>query len=144
MTKPAVLFGGPSPEHDISILTGLQAARALVDSGQEIEAIYWSKSGEWFLVDSDLEATDFSDGVPSRSKSLRFEAEPGGGFFAKKRPLEISAVLNCCHGGPGEDGREVRPGRRGGRRGRGRHRRARLRPARPGRTRWRASARAIS
>ena len=104
MTKPAVLFGGPSPEHDISILTGLQAARALVDSGQEIEAIYWSKSGEWFLVDSDLEATDFSDGVPSRSKSLRFEAEPGGGFFAKKRPLEISAVLNCCHGGPGEDG----------------------------------------
>ena len=30
MSQPAVIFGGPSPEHDISVLTGLQAARALL------------------------------------------------------------------------------------------------------------------
>ncbi|MHB1548587.1 MAG: hypothetical protein ACYCX8_07605 [Acidimicrobiales bacterium] len=27
----AVIFGGPSPEHDVSVLTGLQAARELVE-----------------------------------------------------------------------------------------------------------------
>ena len=36
MSKPAVVFGGPSPEHDISILTGLQAARTLVDAGVDV------------------------------------------------------------------------------------------------------------
>lgn len=104
MTKPAVLFGGPSPEHDISILTGLQAARALANAGREVDCIYWSKSGHWHLVDADLEASDFADGVPGRSRALHFEAEPGGGFFLKKKPLDVSVVLNCCHGGPGEDG----------------------------------------
>ena len=29
MAEVAVIFGGPSPEHDVSVLTGLQAARGL-------------------------------------------------------------------------------------------------------------------
>ena len=104
MSKPVVLFGGPSPEHDISILTGLQAARALINDGVDLDAIYWSKTQEWFLVDPNSEASDFAQGVPAKAKPLKFVAEPGGGFLLKKKPLDISAVLNCCHGGPGEDG----------------------------------------
>ena len=100
MTKPAVVFGGPSDEHDISILTGLQVARALDD----VYAIYWSKSGEWHLVDNDLEAIDFAEGVPRKSKDLSFVVTPGQGFILKRRPLDVSAVLDACHGGPGEDG----------------------------------------
>ncbi len=100
MTKPAVVFGGPSDEHDISILTGLQVARALDD----VYAIYWSKSGEWYLVDNDLEAIDFAEGVPRKSKGLSFVVAPGRGFILKRKPLDISAVLDACHGGPGEDG----------------------------------------
>ena len=96
----AVVFGGPSDEHDISILTGLQVARA-VDG---IEAIYWSKSGDWHLVDSGLEAGDFVDGVPRRARELTFVGAPGQGFVAKKRPLSLEAVFIACHGGPGEDG----------------------------------------
>jgi len=46
VSRPAVLFGGPSPEHDVSVITGLMAARALGD----VECIYWSKSGELFSV----------------------------------------------------------------------------------------------
>lgn len=98
--KPAVVFGGPSDEHDISILTGLQVARALDD----VHSIYWSKSAEWHLVDNDLEAIDFADGVPRKSKDLSFVAAPGQGLILKKKPLDISAILNACHGGPGEDG----------------------------------------
>lgn len=104
MSMPAVVFGGPSPEHDISILTGLQAARTLVDAGVDVHALYWAKTGAWYSVDPTLEAVAFAEGVPARARELRFIAEPGAGFVAKKRPLDISVVVNCCHGAPGEDG----------------------------------------
>lgn len=100
MTKPAVLFGGPSPEHDISISTGLQAAHTLED----VLAIYWSKNGIFHLVEPTAEVTEFADGVPRKAKELAFDARPGAGFQLKKKPLDISVIVNCCHGGPGEDG----------------------------------------
>jgi D-alanine-D-alanine ligase len=105
--RPAVLFGGPSPEHDISILTGLQAARALVDSGRDVEAIYWSKAGDFHAVAPDLEAAAFLDGGQGGATPVQLTA--GAGFSAegrmgRRRQLEITAILNCCHGGPGEDG----------------------------------------
>ena len=98
MPDPAVLFGGPSPEHDVSILSGLQAARALGD----VVGLYWSKDGRFWEVDAGLEAGAFADGVPRRAGQLRLQA--GEGLLGRRRPLEISAVVNCCHGGPGEDG----------------------------------------
>lgn len=100
MPQTAVLFGGPSDEHDISILTGLQVARALGN----VEAIYWSKSGEWYLLPPDLEPSDFVDGVPPKSRDLSFSASPGSGFLLKRKPLGIDTVFIACHGGPGEDG----------------------------------------
>ena len=97
--KPGVIFGGPSPEHDISVLTGLQAARALGD----VIAIYWSKTGEFFEVDADLEGAAFASGVPPKARPARLAA--GEGILGRRdKRLEISALLNCCHGGPGEDG----------------------------------------
>lgn len=98
MPKPAVLFGGPSPEHDVSILTGLQAARALGDA----VGVYWAKDGRFWEVEPDLEAAAFAEGVPRRAGALRLQA--GEGLLGKRRPLELTAVVNGCHGGPGEDG----------------------------------------
>ena len=108
MTQPAVIFGGPSPEHDVSVIIGLQVARILRG-----HTIYWAKTGDWFLVDADLEASDFVE-TPRSATPLRLAAHPGGGFVAggkgglfgggKERPLDISAAVNCCHGRPGEDG----------------------------------------
>lgn len=100
MPDTAVVFGGPSDEHDISILTGLQVARAL----QDVVCIYWSKVGEWFLVEPTLEASSFVDGVPPKARPLDFLAASGGGFVQKKKPLHLSAAFIACHGGPGEDG----------------------------------------
>ncbi len=100
MPKPAVIFGGPSDEHDISILTGLQVTRALGD----VHAVFWSKSGDWYLVDPGLEAADFVEGPPRGSRELGFAAIPGRGLMLKKKRLDVSAVLIACHGGPGEDG----------------------------------------
>lgn len=105
----AVAFGGPSPEHDVSILTGLQAARELQGSGREVTALYWAKTADWYRVPAELEASEFVDGVPRGSESLRLLVGEGGGFvtagrMGRARPIELGAVVNCCHGGPGEDG----------------------------------------
>lgn len=109
----AVLFGGPSPEHDVSVLTGLQAARALVAAPRygEIHAMFWSKTGEWFEVPPTLEASAFVDGLPEERRELELVASVPGGFFRRRRglfggrnPLDVDVAVVCCHGGPGEDG----------------------------------------
>jgi D-alanine-D-alanine ligase len=110
----AVIFGGPSPEHDVSVLTGLQAARGLAEvrggSGSTIRALFWSKTGDWYEVEPELEAESFLDGVPRGAKRLVFTAAPDGGFsepggrLGRPRVIELDAALACCHGGPGEDG----------------------------------------
>jgi D-alanine-D-alanine ligase len=108
-----VVFGGPSPEHDVSILTGLQAARALANAGRQVRALYWTKGEQFVEVEPGLEAAAFLEGPPRGARELRFVAQPGGGFFTvrrgalgpgKERRLDLEAVVNCCHGGPGEDG----------------------------------------
>ena len=111
MSRPAVLFGGPSPEHDVSILTGLQAALALSKAGTDVTTIYWEKGGDFLLVDPSLEAESFADGRPPKAQRVRLElgapggfVTEGGGIGRKPRLLEVSAVVNACHGGPGEDG----------------------------------------
>ena len=109
MNRPAVCFGSPSPEHDISILTGLQAVRALSDAGNDVIALYWSKTGSWFKVPSDIEASEFADGLPRSAEPVELHLGEAGGFHrigrrGKQTPMNISAVVVCCHGGPGEDG----------------------------------------
>jgi D-alanine-D-alanine ligase len=106
----AVIFGGPSPEHDVSVLTGLQAAHELQRAGHAVQGLYWSKSAEWFAVDAALEATAFLDGVPKGAQAMRLILGDGGGFeasagrFSKARPSSFEVAVVCCHGGPGEDG----------------------------------------
>jgi D-alanine-D-alanine ligase len=107
--QPGVVFGGPSPEHDISVLTGLQAARALADRGNDVVGLYWSKEGDWYRVDATSEAGDFLGGPPRSAEAIRLEVGSAGGFVTEGRlgrrsPMDVSAVVNCCHGSPGEDG----------------------------------------
>ena len=114
LARIAVVFGGPSPEHDVSILTALQALRGFnrVPNIGELHAFYWTKSGEWFEVQTNLEASAFIQGVPPGAVPMKLVVGAGGGFFAqrggrfgaKEQLVEIDAVLMCCHGGPGEDG----------------------------------------
>ena len=105
-----VLFGGPAPEHDISILTGLQALRELARQDGDAVGIYWSKSGSFYGVDSGVEAESFLDGVPKGSSELSLRLGDNGGFFssggrlAKERKIELDVLILATHGGPGEDG----------------------------------------
>lgn len=104
-----VLFGGPTPEHDISILTGLLALRELDGTGRDVTGIYWTKTGAFYSVPSDVEAESFLDGLPKGSSELTLRLGDEGGFYGsgrlgKERSLALEAVVLATHGGPGEDG----------------------------------------
>lgn len=102
----AVLFGGPGPEHNISILTGLQVQRLLADSGMDIIPIYWTKQASFLRLPDKLDPQDFLKPEIDGAELLQFEVPDG--FSTKKgwrsKPLPIQRALNCCHGGPGEEG----------------------------------------
>jgi len=107
----AVIFGGPSPEHDVSVLTGLQACRGLADaaSSDRVLGLFWSKTADWYEVDPGLEAEAFLGGVPNGARPLHFSLSGPAGFaetarLGRSRPLAFDAAVLCCHGGPGEDG----------------------------------------
>src|SRR5262249_3527970 len=111
MADLAVIFGGPSLEHDVSILTGLQAAHVLSRSGHGVVTLYWTEANDWLRTPHDLEASAFLDGLPAEARSVSLEL--GGrapGFyeaksFGRRDRIDISTAVVCCHGGPGEDGR---------------------------------------
>jgi D-alanine-D-alanine ligase len=111
VTDLGVIFGGPSPEHDVSVLTGLQAAHELARSaGDRIHGLYWTKAGDWFEVDPSLEAEAFVQGVPGGATPLRLTVGDHGGFtteggrLGRSRHVAIDVAVVCCHGSPGEDG----------------------------------------
>jgi D-alanine-D-alanine ligase len=104
----AIVFGGPSPEHEISILTGLQSERVLTQAGDTVLPLYWAPAGGWFLVPEKTEAKDYLEGVPAGSKPVDVRIGDKSGLFVKKRfgedELRPEAVLLCLHGGVGEGG----------------------------------------
>ena len=99
----AVIFGGPSDEHDISILTGLQSSRILSNK-YDVKNIYWSKDNKWYLVNNALESIDFvdNDDIFKKELTIKYDSEPG--FYLKKKKISFEVAVNACHGGPGEDG----------------------------------------
>jgi len=99
----AVIFGGPSDEHDISILTGLQSSRIL-SSKYDVLNIYWSKENKWYLVKNDLESKDFVDNGNIFKNELTIKYDSNSGFYLKKKKIPFKIAVNACHGGPGEDG----------------------------------------
>ena len=101
--KIGVILGGPSPEHDISILTGLQSARVL-SAKNDVSVIYWTKDNKWFLLDANLESTDFVNNPKIFKKELQITLGKTNYFSHKRTKLDFDVFVNSCHGGPGEDG----------------------------------------
>ena len=111
----AVIFGGRSPEHEVSIVTAHQLKAALNDL-YEVTLIYITKEGEWLTGDKLHELDTFTNGsLPNLSDfdrvSVEFERKPTfysipkrPGLFNKKRELNIDVMFPAIHGIHGEDG----------------------------------------
>ncbi len=106
MKKIVIVFGGASVEHDVSILTGLQATNILSEE-MEILPVYLSLDNKFFLIDKKKPA-DFFDKQKLIKSSEEITFFNGLIFKVKKDKLvkykAFDCVINCCHGGVGENG----------------------------------------
>lgn len=98
----AVLFGGRSNEHDISVITGMYAVNLLRGAGYRVIPVYLPTEGGMCYA----RAEGVKDFAGSKLKTVRAYLYDGGLYDAKKRKklFDIDIALNCCHGGMGEDG----------------------------------------
>ena len=110
--KVGVLFGGASVEHEVSIITAIQAMNKLDQNKYEIVPIYITKDRKWYtgkmLLDidlySDLELLKrYAHEVVLYNKNGRFVLQNKFGLF-KKEVTEIDIALPIMHGTGGEDG----------------------------------------
>ncbi len=98
----AVFFGGRSCEHDISIITGLQAMSAC---RKQCVGVYIDSDGVWW------EAQPAAFSSANAVKQKRFDGKkvhirPGERrlYVKNRKYCEIDAALLCMHGMLGEDG----------------------------------------
>jgi len=105
MKNIAVIFGGKSVEHDISIITGLGVVKNLGEA-YNVLPIYISKKGTW-TFGKELNNVDyFNKENKKQLKKCFFKPNDNHLYiegFGKKK-YEIDVAVNCLHGLNGEDG----------------------------------------
>lgn len=107
MINVAVFYGGKSPEHDISIITGVQAINNLNKEKYNIIPIYIDKNNDWKIVknanqvknycNEKLDAKSIATGFFDKKLIIKTK-------FGLKKYLPIDVAINCCHGAEGENG----------------------------------------
>jgi D-alanine-D-alanine ligase len=119
--KIAVLFGGRSVEHEISVITGLQLIMAVDPARYDVVPLYISPDGRWFTGEQLLERS-FYKNVPTNLETLQevtLLPKPGvGGLIrvtdrsgsglgangALNSVIPIDVFVPIFHGQFGEDG----------------------------------------
>ena len=104
-TNVAVFFGGVSVEHDISVITGLQALKVLDSSKYKIMPIYITKQGYWRLYDK----IESMEDLKTRRPKKVFLVSGDNNLYEKiglfnMRLGQVHCALLCMHGASGEDG----------------------------------------
>lgn len=108
--KLLILFGGVSPEHEVSCMSAASVLKHLDENKYEIYRAGITKEGDWFLTDSPV--SDIEDGtwnlnpqnrraILSPDTSIRGLLLPGEGGC---ETLPIDVVFPVLHGKNGEDG----------------------------------------
>ena len=104
MKKICVIFGGSSSEHDISIITGMQLSKK-ISKKYKIEKIYLGLNNKFYLATKINDLKYFSD---KKKINLPEIFIYNNAIYLKglimRKIAEIECVVNCCHGGVGENG----------------------------------------
>lgn len=114
MTKlrVAIIYGGKSPEHEVSIITGVQAM-ASMPTKFEVIPVYVTQSGDLFTGDYLLSIDSYKDlslltkkaeqiSLPNSPSTITLT--PIRGSLLKKSAKPFDVIFPCMHGGVGEGG----------------------------------------
>lgn len=110
----AVLFGGKSVEHEVSVITGMQVMENIDKSKYNVVPVFIDKEGRWFTGDELLEFKNFKEKnlknikeivvTPTYNENRIFSHPDKVGLFSKKFSEKIDAAFIALHGTNGEDG----------------------------------------
>lgn len=117
MKHIAVIFGGESVEHDVSILTGLQFLSALDPEHFKGFPVYIDTKGRWWSGSALLERTFYPLTAEKEKSLMRLELPLSSvrgatpffvvsrtGIFGNKTTLPFDLAVPAVHGSHGEDG----------------------------------------
>jgi D-alanine-D-alanine ligase len=101
----AILFGGSSFEHEISIVSAITMKKVFKNA--TLTYIFVSPEREFYLVDTEkINSKLFSSGEYKKGKQLILKQ---GGFFTEgmfgNKKVDFDVLLNLIHGRDGEDGK---------------------------------------
>ena len=104
--RVAVLFGGNSPEHDVSVVTALQVMDAIDPRRFDVVPVYGDFDGGYITGPALRHRTSYRP-KPSGSRGDFAWTDNGPAFVcADGEAISIDAVIMAFHGLYGEDGRE--------------------------------------
>ena len=110
--KLGVLFGGTSVEHEVSIITAIQAMNAIDSAKYDVVPIYITKDGTWYSgamlkdikIYSDMDLLKrYAHEVVLYKKEGRFILQSTTGFL-RHEIEELDMCFPIMHGTYGEDG----------------------------------------
>jgi D-alanine-D-alanine ligase len=115
-----VVLGGVAPEHEVSIISALQAAAALDRERYRPVPLYIAKDGAWYTGEELLDVSAYRDIDRLREIAVPLALYPGAhgtlecielrdasplqALTRPARRFSIDVVLPALHGGAGEDG----------------------------------------
>lgn len=102
----AVIFGGDSAEHEVSIITGLQAFEKIDKDKYAPFALYLKRNGEFAFFPEMESRKDFN---PKGGKSATLGRDNDGAFISfggivTAHKIYLHSALLALHGGTGENG----------------------------------------
>ena len=110
--KIAVIYGGRSPEHEVSIITAVQAM-ASMPSHYEVIPVYVNKEGRLLTGDHLKSISSYHDlpllekmsqaiALPNSPMNITFNPVTPTFFNKSQKPFDV--IFPCFHGGVGEGG----------------------------------------
>lgn len=112
-TRLAVIFGGRSVEHEVSVISAIQAIMSLNTEKYDITPVYMTKKGEMYVGDGigDIESYKNIPGLLSKSERVIMINEGDSVFFTPypqkrfgKHEIPVDIVFPIVHGTNVEDG----------------------------------------
>jgi D-alanine-D-alanine ligase len=110
VSRVGVLFGGPSVEHDVSIITA-QQVMAVAGESHEVIPLYLAADGRLWTGESLRDVGSFATQPPAGARPIELRiggstpfVEPASGRFSKPTDVHVDVVVNAIHGTGGEDG----------------------------------------
>ncbi len=107
----AVMFGGRSLEHDVSVVSGLQILHAIDPARFAPMPIYIDQATRWWTGDDLWQSDTFKGKGPDRSRLVEVALSPGFGVSTLSpvgsplaREVAVDVFVPVLHGTFGEDG----------------------------------------